>query len=798
MTPQPQSNLDVFGNLPVLPKGGNPFPGLRSFEEDEDYLFFGREKQIDELLRKLRMTRFIAVVGVSGSGKSSLVKCGLIPSLYSGYMALAGSNWKKCVFRPGDDPIGNLAKVLAEPGVIYDDDELRPTYESIIETTLRRSNRGLSEVVRQSELNPKENLLIVVDQFEELFRFSRFEKRTSADKRDSLSFVELLLNASQQASPSIYIVLTMRSDFLGECTSFTGLTEAVNQGQYLVPRMTREERKHAITGPIAVGGADITPRLLTQLLNDVGDNPDQLPILQHALMRTWDYWQQHHPDQPIDIPDYQAIGTMRQALSQHAEEAYNDLKTDRERDICEHLFKALTDKGDERQGTRRPTKMKELSSITQSEADEVATVINVFRDGNRSFLMPPSGVSLEPESIIDISHESLMRIWGRLIRWVDEENQSADIYNRLAEAASLYQDRKSGLWRNPELQFALQWYDEHKPNSAWAKRYDPSFERAVGFLMESKRQEEFEVQQKEKQERQKIRRMRTFTAFLGTAALVSIMLFIYAALKQAQAEENAQVARANALEAEKQTKIAKRQKKVADYEKQQAVLHSQEAETQRQRASEQETLAKSNAALADQRAKDAFVAQKIAEQQEDVAKIKTRDAMISRAAAKKSESKADSLRVLALSRTLAFESQRQYAAGNTEQASLLARQAYLFNRQKDGPELDPDIFNALSKAADDREEFSGHSSGVRAVAAIPGADLFASAGDDMTLRIWDSTKPKEKAQVIQTAGAGNFRSLASSATGKYLAAGDLTGAVTIIERSSGNHASTYPNVCSSS
>src|SRR5262245_10069152 len=98
----------------------NPFPGLRAFEEDEDYLFFGREKQIDDLLEKLRTNRFIAVVGASGSGKSSLVKCGVLPALYSGYMTTAGSRWKVGVLRPGDDPIVNLAKTLAKPGVIYE------------------------------------------------------------------------------------------------------------------------------------------------------------------------------------------------------------------------------------------------------------------------------------------------------------------------------------------------------------------------------------------------------------------------------------------------------------------------------------------------------------------------------------------------------------------------------------------------------------------------------------------------------------------------------------------------------
>jgi energy-coupling factor transporter ATP-binding protein EcfA2 len=157
----------------------NPFPGLRSFEENEDVLFFGREKQVDELVKKLRMVKFLAVIGSSGSGKSSLVKSGLIPALHSGFMAGAGSNWKVCTFRPGNDPIGNMAIALAEQNLLYNNIESEEdsyTYASINESTLRRSSQGLVEVYRQSGIDPKNNLLILVDQFEEIFRFSKLKK----------------------------------------------------------------------------------------------------------------------------------------------------------------------------------------------------------------------------------------------------------------------------------------------------------------------------------------------------------------------------------------------------------------------------------------------------------------------------------------------------------------------------------------------------------------------------------------------------------------------------------------------
>ncbi len=145
----------------------NPFPGLRPFEADEDHLFFGREKEIDELLRRLRTTRFLSVVGTSGSGKSSLIRSGLIPSLYSGLMVKAGAGWRVATMRPGEDPIGHLAAALSPPEVIGSSDpELIGTQPVLLEASLRRSVMGLVEAVRLARLPRGENVLVVVDQFE--------------------------------------------------------------------------------------------------------------------------------------------------------------------------------------------------------------------------------------------------------------------------------------------------------------------------------------------------------------------------------------------------------------------------------------------------------------------------------------------------------------------------------------------------------------------------------------------------------------------------------------------------------
>jgi len=353
----------------------NPFPGLRPFGIEESHLFFGREGQSDEVLVKLAENRFAGVLGASGSGKSSLMYCGLIPTLYGGFMTQAGSNWKIVVLRPGGGPIDNLAESLVGKDDEYKelDEEERLIRKTITATVLRSSSLGLVEAVKQLKTSDDENILILVDQFEELFRYKKTESMTSS-LDESAAFVNLLMEAVHQFEEPIYVTITMRSDFIGECAIFPELTQMINDSHYLIPQMTRDQKRLAIEGPVAVGGGTIAPRLVQQLLNDVGDNPDQLPILQHALMRTWSNWAENHKDEEaMDIRHYNAIGTLKEALSQHANEAY-DMLSKREKQIAETMFKALTERGSENQGIRRPTKMGVIASIAGVTEDEVIRV----------------------------------------------------------------------------------------------------------------------------------------------------------------------------------------------------------------------------------------------------------------------------------------------------------------------------------------------------------------------------------------------------------------------------------------
>lgn len=545
----------------------NPFPGLRSFESDESHLFFGRDGQSDELIKRLRRTRFLAIVGTSGSGKSSLMRAGMLPALQGGFMAQTSALWHIALMRPGAEPVGNLAQALSRIDLFKGQAELAEFQISILRAGLCRNSLGLIETCKQASLPNNENLLVVVDQFEELFRFKQ-ETQTAGHSDEASAFVQLLIEAACQQEVPIYIVLTMRSDYLGDCAQFQDLPEAINDGQYLIPRMTREQRRAAITGPIAVEQGKITPRLVNRLLNDMGDNPDQLPILQHALMRTWDYWQAHRQDgEPIDLPHYEEIGGMLEALSKHADEAYNELPDERSRKIAEIVFKRLTEKGADNREIRRPTRLVELREVAEAEPQELIAVIERFRLQGRSFLMPPAGQELLDETLIDISHESLIRNWKRLKDWVEKETESAKIYLRLAETAHLHQQGKAALWHDPDLIEALHWQKTQQQNAPWACRYHTSYAEALTFLAAScnardaeildqeRQREEREhllkeraklIEKEAKQQSKTLRQTRMFLAFISLALLFTLIIGGYAVSQRKRATENEAAAKRNA------------------------------------------------------------------------------------------------------------------------------------------------------------------------------------------------------------------------------------------------------------
>lgn len=725
----------------------NPFPGLRPFKIEESHLFFGREGQSDEVLLKLSKNRFVGVIGPSGSGKSSFIYCGVLPILYGGFLTDASPNWEVVVTRPGAGPIDNLAESLLKNNKEYldaDADE-RKIKRTIFSTLLRSSSLGLVEAVEQSRRSADVNYLILVDQFEELFRFKDSTDPNSVN--ETLAFVNLLIEAINYPDSPIYVAITMRSDFIGDCAQFPELTRKINDSHYLIPQLTREQKRRAIEGPVAVGGAQITPRLVQQLLNDLGDNPDQLPILQHALMRTWSYWTNYrdYEDEPVDLKHYEAIGTMREALSMHANEAFDELTEDQQR-ICEVLFKAITEKRGENFGIRRPTRLNEIAAIADCSEDEVIEVIEKFREPGRSLLTPAYGSPITSKSMIDISHESLMRIWVRLKNWVDDEADAVQMYLRLAEAASMYQVGKSGLWRPPDLQLALNWQAKHKPTLIWGQRYHPAFERTMVFLEYSKKEFETEQRIRELEQKRKLQRARVTAIVFGTLTIIALLFLVYAFIKKTEADTNFQ--------------LAEERRKQADFLRKEAESARDDAQKQRDLAlaaqkaeAEQRAAAEEAKKLAEKNADEARRQEAEAKRQEERAKLNQRRAEENEIkanqnaeAARRAEADARNKRYLAQAKAMALKSQE--LSNDLSLEAVMAQQAYQFNKEYGGDEYNNDIYNGLFYALRNTnhpltESLKSHEYGAaRTLVTHRGdADIYSGGSDGKIIR-WSNENGK--------------------------------------------------------
>ena len=541
-----------------------PYPGLRPFERSESDIFFGREEQTDQLLRRLENSHFLAIVGPSGCGKSSLVRAGMMAALEIGYMATAGARWRVATMRPGASPFSRLAAALLDKTALGTERQGHENAEVFLEATLRRGPLGLVEALGETPLPRNTNLLLLVDQFEEIFRF-----RAAADHDEADAFVALLLQSGAQHDVPIYVVLTMRSDYIGDCAVFTGLPEALNESQYLTPRLTREQRRSAIVGPARVFGGDVEPQLVNRILNEMGPEPELLPVFQHLLMRMWTYDRpgSNHPGPPgtvaseksgfaaeiagqsgsctpsaaaavmiaereaktsgriLTLADYQAVGGFANALSRHANEAFDSL-SEKQRQTATLLFRRLCERGGRLRDVRRPTSMRDIMELTHLSQDEVTAVANAFRSPEHNFLAPPFPEPLTPETVLDLTHESLIKQWNRLNDWVDAEDRSARIYRRLEDTASRWKKGKAALWGTPDLDEAIAWQQDECPTAEWARRYGGDFTIALEFLEASRKKRAADEAETKAQQQRKLRRAHWLALGLALTVIALVGGFV--------------------------------------------------------------------------------------------------------------------------------------------------------------------------------------------------------------------------------------------------------------------------------
>jgi WD40 repeat protein/energy-coupling factor transporter ATP-binding protein EcfA2 len=498
-----------------------PYPGLRAYFTRERDWYFGREEHVDAMLSRLEESRFLAVVGSSGSGKSSLVFAGLIPALIEGQ--LAGSRrdandrpapWSIVCFNPGNDPLAELAAAIVKAAPKKDDSHLAGYVRAALE-----SGGGLVEALKVADLiSPERETLVYADQFEELFRFG--EKASRAAQENALRFARLFVDAAEQTEVRLHMLLSMRSEFIGQCEAFPGLPEIVSRSQFLAPRLSRKQLERSLSCPAVAVGWKVAPDALTAVLNDCGNSPDQLPLAQHILRRMWKRAALAQRRE-LTLDDYQTEGGVLKSIAEHGKDILNELPQPAGTEVTRILFMALCEQREDGPLVRRLSTRAEIEAIAGVNSALVPKVIAVFAGDDPGFIQ-------EDDGWLDVRHEAVLRQWPLISEWRTLEGESETWLHELSQAARDYEKDKMELWRGNDLREAEIWFAREKPSDAWAIRHSVKNWAACVRFLEISRQTATELEEEKKREAIKLREAkerRQNLWLMGTGA-IAIALFI--------------------------------------------------------------------------------------------------------------------------------------------------------------------------------------------------------------------------------------------------------------------------------
>jgi WD40 repeat protein/class 3 adenylate cyclase len=439
-----------------------PYKGLAAFERDDSAYFFGRERLVGELAARTVQVGLLGVVGASGSGKSSVIAAGLLPSLGAGLLP-GSENWKQVAVRPGEHPMNVLRAALSSDA----EDPIKAAVGAL----------------------PREGrLVLVVDQFEETFTLCAGE----AERSD---FVEVLTGAAKRWPENVAVILAIRADYYGHCAPYPDLAEALVANHVLVGPLTREELKRAIELPARRAGLRVESALADALVEEVSDEPGGLPLLSTALVELW----QTREDGWIRMEAHEQTGGVRGAVSRLAETSYEQLSP-AEQEAARRVFLRLVASGEGENVTRRRVELDEFDPVRDPDAAAVLTRLTQDR------------LLTKTEDTVEVAHEALLREWPRLRAWLDEDVQGHQLRQHLTHAAQQWDETgrdASEVYRGARLSAALDWAATRGPDLNEQER---------DFLSESRQASEREA------ERQRRTNRRLRGLLVGTAVFLVVAL----------------------------------------------------------------------------------------------------------------------------------------------------------------------------------------------------------------------------------------------------------------------------------
>ena len=536
----------------------NPYKGLRPFLEADAADFFGRDALVDRLVSRLSESapeaRFMAVVGPSGSGKSSVVRAGLIPALRAG--AIPGSSdWFYVNMYPGNRPMEELEAALLRIAV---------NPPTTLLKQLESGPGGIQRAVRSILPQETDQLVLVIDQFEELFTLVGEEAERS-------QFIESLTGVVEDSRSNVRVIVTLRADFYDRPLQYSALGELLKTRTEVVLPLSPSELGRAISGPAESVGLEVDSELVATVTADVTEQPGALPLLQYALTELFE----RRADGDLTLGVYREIGGVPGAIGRRAEELYTRLDG-AHKEATRQLFLRLAALGEGAEDTRRRVSQTAVRTLPGMRG-AMEQVLETF--GSARLL----SFDRDPDSrvpTVEVAHEALLREWRRLRDWIDESREDLRLHQRLAAAASEWQEagQDTGyLLRGTRLvQF-----------QAWVAETD------LSLSMDERRYLDQSLERAAEAQRRTTRRRRSVMAALAVAALVASVLAVFAYSASNSAQQSAVLAQEKSELAEQETTRAEEQASLAQSERNRAEMQAELAGRQARLARARELAAAS-------------------------------------------------------------------------------------------------------------------------------------------------------------------------------------------------------------
>ena len=470
-----------------------PYKGLESFEfndTDPEY-FYGRTELIDKLLEKVTQSNFVAVMGASGSGKSSVVKAGLLYQIRSGRRISGSEDWVIRIFRPGEHPLPNLVLAVAQNPQCLIGEGISQTIETI---------KQLVETTAQGK-----RLILTIDQFEELFTLCHNEGERQ-------EFFQVLFEALKLLHPQICVIITLRADFFGKCAeqNYGGLAQKIEENLVTVTPMTPGELTEAILKPANKVGLEVQRELVENILDDVS-GPGSLPLLQYTLTELW----RNREFNRLTLAEYIKLGGVKGALQKRADKIYSEKLSAIEQKAAKHIFLELTQLGEGTEDTRRQVLKSDLIEQSSSELP-IETALQTLVKARLIVAseLQARGTTVKTATVVDVAHEALIRHWPTLRRWVDENRDAIRQKRRIEEDAQEWyeSDKKeeTGLLLSGAKLDAAEYYLHEYGQLGWLNQITQDYiitsQRVRDRLRqeeETRRRKELETARKLKEEAEK-------------------------------------------------------------------------------------------------------------------------------------------------------------------------------------------------------------------------------------------------------------------------------------------------------